>query len=181
MINEYSAEYHAQIWDYATFELNEKIYNNLVEFDVDVRYAVDLMSMSMDFQFAVPFKADRDDITKSLTNYTAGFDKSLFNIIAAETDRDTGAPINDEGGANKSLAGDRVYVIRPINLVDRLEFYLNGSFVGQIPHKNTDEFCRAFVDIFNFIWDWTITKESPNKQYFAFIRSKMGGIFVLEQ
>ena len=86
VINEYSAEYHAQIWDYATFELNEKIYNNLVEFDVDVRYAVDLMSMSMDFQFAVPFKADRDDITKSLTNYTAGFDKSLFNIIAAETD-----------------------------------------------------------------------------------------------
>ena len=108
-----------------------------MEFVVDVRYAVDLMSMSMDFQFAVPFKADRDDITKSLTNYTAGFDKSLFNIIAAETDRDTGAPINDEGGANKSLAGDRVYVIRPINLVDRLEFYLNGSFVGQIPHTRT--------------------------------------------
>lgn len=137
VIQSYIAEYHSQVWDFDGQEINEQIINNLVQFDVDIRYAIDLRSMSLSFDFNAPYNAARATAADMLTNYTVGFDKAAFIINDPETDLDTGANIVDGTGAARRNPNSRLYVCRPTNLIERLEFYLNNSFVGQIPQTRT--------------------------------------------
>ena len=137
VIKDYTAEFHSQVWDFDTTEINEDIINNLVEFDVDIRYAIDLRSMMMSFNFTTPTNAARANWVSGLTNYARPFSWDSFLIIDRERDRDTGGQAVAAAAADGSLANARVYAIRPLNLITRLEFYLNNSFVGQIPHTRT--------------------------------------------
>ena len=137
VLQSYIAEYHSQIWDFDGVEINEQILNNLVEFDVDIRYAIDLRSMSLSFDFNAPYNGGRAASANMLTNYTVGFNKDAFVINDPETDLDDGGNIVAGQAGPRRNPESRLYVIRPANLIERLEFYLNNSFVGQIPHTRT--------------------------------------------
>jgi len=64
------------------------------------------------------------------------FDSSLFRSLVPENDLYTNADVTAAAGA-QDMAAKRCYIWRAKNMIERIEVYLNTSYVGQIPQIGT--------------------------------------------